>query len=97
MKAVMDAAKSSAAIKQIETKRDTGTTRERNFARYMLTNEEVWARAYSQFIAERSGDPLLLEQLNTALNTGTGRQWTTDDFKPIGAAIETLFKKLKWL
>lgn len=59
---------------------------------------ELWARAYAQYIAKKSGDPLLLAQLDK-IRTGdqSWRQWSDDDFAPIEAAIDDLFRAKGWL
>lgn len=59
---------------------------------------ELWARAYAQFIAVRSGKPLLLSQLDR-VRTGSQpwRQWSDADFAPIADAIEALFRKKGWI
>lgn len=65
---------------------------------YYLRREEQWARAYAQYIATRSADPLLLEQLD-AIRTSAhavyrASQWSDDDFSAIGAAIDDLLTTL---
>jgi hypothetical protein len=64
---------------------------------YYLLPEELWARAYAQYIAKRSGDPFLLAQLDLAAADADGSQWTDLDFFPIGRAIDNLFKKKGWI
>ncbi len=69
---------------------------------YISSNDELWARAYAQYIAIRSGDTTLMDQLN--LRRGPGplsfrypEQWTDADFAPIASAIDALFQRLGWL
>lgn len=59
---------------------------------------ELWARAYAQYIATKSGDPLLVAQLQK-IRSGPQpwRQWSDEDFKPISSAIDDLFKKKGWI
>jgi len=59
---------------------------------------ELWARAYAQYIAMRSGDPLLIGQLNT-IRSGPQpwRQWSAEDFAPVATAIDNLFRTKGWL
>jgi hypothetical protein len=107
------AAKNSQAIKDIEEYLATGKapavardpsllnlSPERRYARYLLTTEEIWARAYAQYIAVRSGDATLMKQLNDLRNEKAQKyypsQWTDDDFRPIGEAIDRLMIKLGW-
>ena len=65
---------------------------------YYLSRQEQWARAYAQYIATRSGDPVLLAQLD-AIRTSAhavyrASQWSDEDFAPIGAAIDELLTGL---
>ncbi|MDD5274378.1 MAG: phage minor head protein, partial [Methylovulum sp.] len=71
---------------------------------YYLSRREQWARSYAQYIATKSGNPLLVGQLD-AIRTPNPlhhdwvahRQWQDDDFAPISAAIDRIFNKLGWL
>lgn len=67
---------------------------------YLLRAPEMWARAYAQYIARRSADPVLLRQVNAAVSTGRGhgfmRQWEDDDFDAIASAIDDLVRRLGW-
>lgn len=67
---------------------------------YFLRKHEIWARSYSQYIAQKSGDVEQLAQLGRIRAVpGIGKliQWDDDDFKPIAAAIDDLFKKKGWI
>lgn len=74
---------------------------DQNFVRYLNEEHEVFARAYSQYIAIESGSPKLIEQLNT-IRARAGRtspypmQWDDDDFKAVKTEFDNLFEKLKW-
>lgn len=65
---------------------------------YFLEGYELWARAYAQYIAKKSGDPLLVAQL-AKIRGGNQpwRQWSEEDFAPIQTAIDDVFKKKGWL
>lgn len=68
---------------------------------YYLSRHEQWARSYAQWVAERSGDKLLLEQVSkieaaTSSIVGSS-QWDALDFEPIALAIDAIFKELGWL
>jgi hypothetical protein len=68
---------------------------------YLLQWDEVWARAYAQYIAVRSGDATLRAQLDAGRDRRVHgiyfhRQWDEADFEPIAAAIDELFRRLKW-
>ena len=68
---------------------------------YLLKPVELFARAYSEYIIRRSGDPVLLSQLKTitlnATAAGAYRQWSEESFRPIEAAFDRLFRGLGWL
>lgn len=76
----------------------TNIQRVRKTCGYYLSRHEQWARAYAQYIATRSADPVLLAQLD-AIRTSAhavyrASQWSDDDFAPIGAAIDELLTTL---
>lgn len=66
------------------------------YARYLLDWKELWARAYAQWAATRSGDPAMLRQLEALRDPARSpyhhRQWADDDFAPIASAIDDLFR-----
>ena len=68
----------------------------RKHLRYLLEDYELWARAYAQYIAERSGSAKLLDQVRRARLHHAERQWSREDFEPIGIAIDEMFIKLGW-
>lgn len=75
--------------------------KERRHTQYLLKTEEIWARAYAQYVATKSGDAVLLNQLaesrkRLSYSTYLHRQWEDDDFKPILEAMDRLFARLKW-
>jgi hypothetical protein len=62
-----------------------------------LSTVEIFARSYTQWVAERSGNERLQGQVRgwrEAWRDGGGPdlQWDTDDFQPIGEAMDNLFK-----
>src|SRR5262249_13642197 len=67
---------------------------------YLLDMREIWARAYSQYVAVKSGDPLLLKQLDELRNYGGELsypwQWDEDDFARIADEIDRLMLKFEW-
>ena len=69
---------------------------------YLLKEDEIWARSYAQYIASRANDPKLKAELANELKKMTRerlpypKQWSEEDFKPIGRAIDGLFKELGW-
>jgi hypothetical protein len=69
---------------------------------YLLLQAELWARSYTQWIAERSGDSILTAQLIAARWQQIGpihlpRHWEDDDCGPVANAIDDVFWRLKWL
>ena len=60
--------------------------------RYLLRFSETFARSYSQWVAVRSDDDSLLDELGRAqLQLSYSEHWDSDDFQPIGAALDDLF------
>ncbi|MBL8186577.1 MAG: minor capsid protein [Acidobacteria bacterium] len=73
---------------------------DRVYLSYLLKPEEIWARAYAQYIAVRSDDPTMREQLNQ-LRQRLGQvyypaQWDDDEFEPIAEAMDRLMLRLGW-
>ena len=60
--------------------------------------KELWARAYSQYIAMKSGNKELLKQLNWEENRQTifKTQWMENDFKMVIFEVEKFLIKNKW-
>ncbi|CAN5352252.1 hypothetical protein BH09VER1_BH09VER1_28430 [soil metagenome] len=71
------------------------------FREYFKRGREVWARAYSQFIAKRSGNAAMLARLEKILagqaDSFAQTQWEDQDFAPIEKAIEGILKKQGWM
>lgn len=65
---------------------------------YRLEWKELWARAYFQYITERSGSAVLRADLER-IRTGyfSLEQWPDEEFGPILREIDTLFQSLGWL
>ncbi len=74
------------------------------YLRYLERDEEVWARAYSQWLAARGTGPAaqrMRSQVDGWLNHPDGRlhaggQWDWDDFEPIAKEIDALMEGLGW-
>jgi hypothetical protein len=54
----------------------------------------VWARSYAQTVLMRSGDPLLLEQLQGLLGVDDPHVWPAEEFEPVALAVEDVFVQL---
>ena len=67
---------------------------------YLSDPREAWARAYAQYVAWRSGDPRLREELNRALTSpvaATRRTaWPWIEFVDIAEAFDRLFAAKRW-
>lgn len=68
------------------------------FIRYLLDEKELWARSYAQYIATRSGNEAMLEQVETQRQAKLyeSRQWSDEDFEPVAESIDRLFERLGW-
>lgn len=64
---------------------------------YLLDDRELFARAYSQYVAERSGDPDLLAGLEDTRGGPIPYQWSEADFAPIASAMDDLMVELGWM
>ena len=68
---------------------------------YLLAPEELFARAYTQYIAWRSGDGILFEHLDRLLTHDDPRwrlrQWPYAQYLPLVERFDTLFESLGWL
>jgi hypothetical protein len=73
---------------------------EKHLVSYWLQEHEIWARAYAQYIATKGGNENLKAQLKDVQNKSSfqrERQWSEEDFVPIGRAIDAMFKKQGWI
>lgn len=68
----------------------------RSYKNYLLSIHEGWARAYAQWIAEQSGDQVLIDQIRKENTDGLGH-WSDEDFAPISKAITNIFTKRGWM
>jgi len=66
---------------------------------YLLSDMELFARSYSQYIATRSRNPNMLRAMANDLKDAMygEKQWSDEDFLPIAAAFDELFRGLGWL
>jgi len=62
--------------------------------RYFESAQEVWARCYAQTVLMRSGDALLLEQLELLLGADDPHVWPSDEFEPVAREVESVFVQL---
>lgn len=71
----------------------SSTAYSRKFRDYLLSAHELFARAYSQFITEESGNAAM----RASLDRQVGYHWTEKDFAPIRAELRKVFQKLGWM
>ena len=68
---------------------------------YLLRPTEMFARSYSQFIAERAGSSELLKELggvrSRPIEVLYPEQWNETDFRPIAEEFVALFRKRGWM
>ncbi len=91
LKDVIAAAKKSEAFKNI------GLYAPKSKHSYYRSPEEIWARAYAQYIAKKSGNAAMQSGLDLNRSWINYTQWSDDDFLPIEQAIDEVFSKLGWL
>ena len=68
---------------------------------YLGSRREMFARAYAQYVAWRSGDAALLSQIDAELADESfivqHRQWPYAEFLPIALQFDMLFERVGWL
>jgi Phage Mu protein F like protein len=100
---VMAALRGSSSARQLDdaltTRPGDGYTTTKHL-QYLLTSHELWARAYAQYIALRSGNQTMRQQIaamRADANFATARrQWSDEEFMPIAEAIDRMFIGLGW-
>lgn len=72
----------------------------KTYLKYVLDPREQFARVYAQYIATKSQDPAMLAQLDEVRSNPQNPyriQWSDEDFKPIAAEMDALFKAKGWI
>lgn len=73
----------------------------RKHLRYLEQDHEIFARAYAQYIAEKSGSKVMISGIDKAVlrdgKIGYSHQWDWDDFKAISEAFDEMMKELEWV
>lgn len=64
---------------------------------YLTNPAEVFARAYGQWIAERSGSLVLLAELERTMELAPAYQWAGEDFLGVGQALDSYFFEKGWV
>jgi hypothetical protein len=62
--------------------------------RYFQSAQEVWARCYAQTVLLRSGDELLLGQLERLQRIDEPHVWPAEEFEPVAVQVELVFVRL---
>jgi hypothetical protein len=97
---VLAAANRTEAVTALNAKLAGATNEDaKDELRYLLKPEEIWARAYAQYVTQESGSWALRRDLAKLMADEhyKQRQWAETDFAPVSAAIGELFNKLGWL
>lgn len=95
VKNLMDALNASEAVKWIDS---NGSSQDK---KYYLKPTEMVARSYAQYVAVKSGNATMLDQVGTIIASNSDvyqhTQWTEADFRPIMKAYDELFEEIGWL
>lgn len=69
-----------------------------DYCTYALTDHELFARSYAQYIATKTQDPGMMAELDSwrdpLKNPYHMTQWADDDFEPISLALDDLFRAI---
>lgn len=71
----------------------------RSITTYLMSNEEIWPRAYSQYIATRSGSSALQSEVSRVRGQNDYEAhtlWSDDDFAAVAGQIDALLRRLGW-
>ncbi len=83
----------------LKTSSTSGSQKE--YASYLSSPVETFARAYSQYIAVRSQDSKMLSDVRLARSSNNplvrDSQWPDDEFEPIAKAFDVLFSSMHLL
>ena len=80
---------------------DSGNRYYKKLGEYYLNPVEQWARSYAQWLAYKSNNVVMSDQVDKILSASNelyaASQWQADDFKDIAEAIDGIFNTLGWL
>ena len=89
------------AVRATDSFKKLDDIQNKKYRTYAKSGREVWARAYSQFIALKSGNPSMRAWLDKIRSGQTNypkqSQWSDEEFKPVAEAIEGMFKQMGWM
>ncbi len=85
------AVRDTEAVKALERIPDS----ERVYREYLLTNEELWARSYAQWVALRTGSDELMKSVHAPGDRDglPERQWSSADFGPVATEFDKLMER----
>lgn len=67
------------------------------YVRYLMQGDEMWARAYAQYVSTRSQSPGLWQEFAAyRARAGGIEYWGDTDFFPVRDAIDELMKAMRW-
>ncbi len=71
-------------------------------ANYLLDEQELWARSYSQYVAVKMLSPVLMQQTAAENKVITGKiqfkpYWDAADFHAVRSEIDKVFQALGWV
>ena len=90
-----DAITNSKRYKELVKMHNSGTS----YLSYLLRDQELWARSYSQYIATKSKNSAKLKEMTEEYGEKSqfNIQRNDDDFVSISSAIDNLFSSLGWI
>lgn len=68
------------------------STRTFDYLRYLTNPQEMFARAYAQFIAVETGDVTMLANIARGIGADIPTQWAAESFGPIQDAFRAMFR-----
>jgi hypothetical protein len=97
--------RAAARLKTVDVTTPGGTTYrhtvDKKYMRYLNSGVEEFARSYTQYVALRSKDQALKDEVHDLIDRGDRTyyrtQWDYRDFEPIARAFDALFLALGWL
>lgn len=99
---VVEVAKKSKAITKLQKEFDNliVAKSKKEYLQYLLSNKEIFARLYTQYIAEASGNKTMLTEMGKAANPkipgSIPYQWSRSDFAGIKKAMDEMMTELGW-
>ncbi len=65
---------------------------------YLMTEQELWARSYAQWVAVRGRTEPLIEQIQRSCfpRLAYPLQWKDGEFAPVAKALDALFEGIGW-